>query len=153
LLPFRLLIFWLAFVESGVNSVPPELLFLELMRPRRRWRAERTFATGTLAHGIKRAVGTIDFHLMHDAQQLAEPPFWEGALLCKPSKILGRQVVDRKSARWEMLRTKFAERHVRPLDVGEISSDPVAELRLVHAARYLSASSRTLISRKVIESP
>jgi hypothetical protein len=42
---------------------------------------------------------------------------------------------------------------MRPLDVREICSDPVSEVRFVHRTRYFSASTRTLMSRKLITSP
>ena len=110
-------------------------------------------AAGPLPHRFEGRIRAVHFHLVNDAEKFAEPTLRKASLLCEPAKIFDWQVIDRQASWREMLRAEFTKRDMRPFDVRKIRRDPVPEIRLVHRTRYLSAISRTLMSRKLIESP
>ena len=77
--------------------------------------------------GSAHLVEAIDFHLVDDAEEFAEPALREAILAGEPSEVFDGQIVERDAARRKMRGAELAERHPRGGDVGEIGGHPSAQ--------------------------
>ncbi len=93
--------------------------------------AEGGFAAGSDAHGVEGGIGTVDFHLIDDAQEAAEFAA-RPAVPDEPLQVFGGEVVNRDAARREMIGAEFAEWHVHAGNVREVRGHVIGQ-EIFHA--------------------
>ncbi len=90
--------------------------------------------TTALPEFIKNFVATIDFELMHDPEQFAQPALRKPPTL-EPGQVFDGQIVKGNAAGWKMVGTIFSKWHAATGDFGEVGGEPVAQIVFEHGFR------------------